>query len=117
MDREDEQKILRIFESALDGPPLERAAFVERSLGDHPDLRDSVESLLAAQQDAAEFLSRPALDRLLTRSLDASSAAEWPASLENWPSGTVSPPLAVPDTIPGYRLLEERRRFGLDRLR
>ena len=50
-----------IFEGALDRPKAERAAFLDESTKGDPTLRREIESLLAAHDAAADFLSAPAL--------------------------------------------------------
>lgn len=46
----------------LDRPEAERAAFLDRELGDDPELRAEVEALTAVLPDDA-FLSPPDIDR------------------------------------------------------
>ncbi len=54
------RKIEILFERALDLPEGQRAAFLDRECADDLDLRREVESLLAADNDAGEFMDRPA---------------------------------------------------------
>jgi serine/threonine-protein kinase len=48
-----------IFADALDLPPAERAAFLDRACAGDPERRARVESLLAAHESARDFLERP----------------------------------------------------------
>jgi tetratricopeptide (TPR) repeat protein len=48
-----------LFEAALDLEPSERAEFLERACAGHAALRKEVESLLAADEEAAGFLESP----------------------------------------------------------
>ncbi len=49
-----------LFHEALDLSPDERAAFIDRSCGDDSALRTELESLLAADRRATDFLADPA---------------------------------------------------------
>jgi hypothetical protein len=53
-----------LAEAALGMRPQERAAFLDQSCGVDNDLRRSVDALLAADAEAAGFLSKPLLDEL-----------------------------------------------------
>src|SRR5262245_36138482 len=56
-------RIDQLLDQALDHPLAERPTFLDEACGDDLDLRNEVESLLAAHQKAQEkFLDRPALD-------------------------------------------------------
>jgi len=55
------QRVKDVFQAALDRPADERARFLAEICGDDAGLRDEVESLLGARQEAGEFLSRPAV--------------------------------------------------------
>ena len=52
-----------IFASALDYPAHERAAWISRACGDDAELRQEVESLLGAHDQAGDFIESPALER------------------------------------------------------
>ena len=54
------QAVLAVVEPALELPTAERAAFVRRACGDDAALRVEVESLLAADEEAGDFLEVPA---------------------------------------------------------
>src|SRR5437868_7035920 len=56
------QEIEEIFSAALELDGDARAAFLERACAGDLGLRREVESLLAAQHDAAEFIETPALE-------------------------------------------------------
>src|SRR5438093_8895650 len=48
-----------LFNAALDMPPAERRAFIADRCGADARLRDHVESLVAAHEDAGSFLASP----------------------------------------------------------
>jgi serine/threonine protein kinase/tetratricopeptide (TPR) repeat protein len=50
-----------LFDQALELPPDERSAFFDQACRGDPGLRDAVERLLAADEDAGTFLERPPL--------------------------------------------------------
>jgi serine/threonine-protein kinase len=54
----------RIFERAASLPPEERRAYLDEACAGNASLRDEVESLLAADDEAGEFLEEPALPGL-----------------------------------------------------
>lgn len=54
------EEVERIFAAALERAPAERAEFIERSCAGDNALRAEVESLLAAHNDAENFLETPA---------------------------------------------------------
>lgn len=54
------RRVNDIFHEALDRPADIRQAFVEEACAGAPDVRDEVESLLAAHARAAEFIEHPA---------------------------------------------------------
>jgi serine/threonine-protein kinase len=56
------QRISAILDGALETPAEARAAFVAEACGSDDDLRRQVLELLAAEHDAASFLSVPALE-------------------------------------------------------
>jgi eukaryotic-like serine/threonine-protein kinase len=56
------QLIDQLFQNALDIHPELRAAFLDTACGDDVELRSEVESLLAAHQDAGEFIEGSASD-------------------------------------------------------
>jgi len=53
---ESRKKALAIFEAALDVPRKERTPWIDQACGGDPELAAEVSSLLAAHDDAAEFL-------------------------------------------------------------
>ncbi|RMH21306.1 MAG: hypothetical protein D6696_06100 [Acidobacteria bacterium] len=53
-----------IFGAAVERPPAERPAFVERACGEDPHLRRQVDELLAADGEAGGFLSQPVIEEL-----------------------------------------------------
>ena len=72
-----------VFEQALDLPPADRAAFLDRACADDPSFRDEAAALLAAHDTAPDYLDRlaeavlpPALDDLGARPLLDGPAGE-----------------------------------------
>jgi WD40 repeat protein len=57
----DRQRLERVFLSAVERPPSERAAYLDRECGGDAELRLSVEQLLAAHDASGSFLDPPAL--------------------------------------------------------
>lgn len=53
-------QVKAVFAQALELPPAERRAYIEREAVD-PEVREEVESLLAASDEAGEFIEQPAL--------------------------------------------------------
>lgn len=58
------ERLDRIFVDALQRPPETRAAFVMDACSTDPDLRQEVESLLAAADASGEFMAATAFERL-----------------------------------------------------
>ncbi len=56
-----EQTVEQLFSTALDLPPEDRAAFLDRVCADAPELRARVEELLLADEEAGSFLESPLL--------------------------------------------------------
>ncbi len=54
--------VRRVYEHALELPPDQRGAYLQSACGADRELRDEVESLLSAQDEAADFLARPVVD-------------------------------------------------------
>ena len=52
----------RLCDAALDLTPAERKAFLDRACSGDPELRQEVEALLAADEDAGSFLEHPTED-------------------------------------------------------
>ena len=68
------ERLEALFGQAVSLPPAERGPWLYRQCSDDPELRDQVAQLVAASDDAPEYLSRLAsdllgsdLDRLLER--------------------------------------------------
>ena len=62
MERERWQRVERLYHSALECQPGDRAVFLEQACEHDKDLRHEVESLLACQEKAADFIESPALE-------------------------------------------------------
>ena len=71
MSPEQERHLEEIFSAARNLPPQERAAFLERACGGDAELRRQADSLLAAHDQAGDFLDHtiplPAPDFLIER--------------------------------------------------
>src|SRR5579862_975765 len=62
MDSERWKQVDSLLQAALELPAQERAAFLRHACAGDPALEREVQSLLAAQQEAASFLETPAMD-------------------------------------------------------
>ena len=56
------EQVARLYHAALDLPPEQRARFLADASDSDPSLRSEVESLLAADQAAGDFILAPAID-------------------------------------------------------
>src|SRR5688572_3306901 len=56
------QDLDRLFHSALERPPEERAGFLAEACGTDEAIRQKVEALLAAHEQSGEFLDAPAFE-------------------------------------------------------
>jgi serine/threonine protein kinase/tetratricopeptide (TPR) repeat protein len=75
MDAERARRLEQLYQSALEHPESERGAFLESACGTDAPLRRDVESLLAHDKEAENFIERPALEmaaRMVTRQQDRS---------------------------------------------
>jgi serine/threonine protein kinase len=55
------QKVEAILQDALDRPPHERASFLDQAFSDDDDLRSETATLIAAYDDAGDFIEQPAI--------------------------------------------------------
>src|SRR5689334_18040148 len=55
------QKVRAIFDQAVEQPPGERDAFIDRECGDDIALRSAVRELLTAHEQAGDFLADPTI--------------------------------------------------------
>ena len=76
------EEINRLYNAAVEVEENERAAFLEKSCGEDVELRREVESLLAYDQQAQQFIDRPAMQMAVEK------LASEPASLLALPSHT-----------------------------
>ncbi len=53
------RQVWEIFEDAIQRPPEARSAFLDQECGENGELRQAVEAMLAADQEADNFLDRP----------------------------------------------------------
>jgi eukaryotic-like serine/threonine-protein kinase len=60
-------RVKQVFQAALERSPASRPAFLAAACGDARSLRDEVESLLRAHEQAGSFAERPALEGLTSR--------------------------------------------------
>src|SRR5438876_869797 len=56
------QQLDRLFHSALELKPTERAHFLSEACAGNESLRREVEALLAAHEEAGSFIERPAME-------------------------------------------------------
>src|SRR3982751_6830941 len=56
------QQLDRLFHSALEREPEERAAFLDEACAGDQQLRTEVEALIAANEQAGSFIEKPALE-------------------------------------------------------
>src|SRR5262245_33540782 len=54
------QQVKEVFALAVKYPPKERSSFIEGRCGDDTELRNEVESLIAANDKSGEFIDQPA---------------------------------------------------------
>jgi eukaryotic-like serine/threonine-protein kinase len=66
---ESQQRVKEILSGALDRPTAERPAFLDEACGGDVDLRRQVERLLAALQQAPDFLESPPRTEVPTEEL------------------------------------------------
>jgi eukaryotic-like serine/threonine-protein kinase len=92
----DPQRLARIFGEALERPAAERRAFLDVACADAPELRAEAESLLAAHEQAGDFMDE----------LDTAPAA---ALLD----AATGPEPAAGQQVGPYRLLREVGRGGM----
>jgi len=101
----DWEEIDNLLDEALDRPPGERTAFLDRKCKGRPALRDELESLLEAEEEAPSFLDQQAMH----------FAA--PAYDPEDGQSITDDPLAAPSHHVGpYRLAEEIGRGGMSRV-
>ena len=98
------QKIEEIFEIAVELPPGEREAYLQRTCGDDAELRREIEQLLSADEQAEEFIEEPLLgSHTLANFLD-----EKVGDIEN-----SVPPHFLGRRVGAYRLIRELGRGGM----
>src|SRR5262245_1425847 len=91
----DRQQVQAVFLQAVEAPPADRAALLDRACGGDADLRQCVESLLVAHDQPGPFLGHPVDSAVNTSPGNASDAA------------ANEDPAARPGTVIGpYKLLE-----------
>jgi eukaryotic-like serine/threonine-protein kinase len=98
MDAERARRLEELYHSALDHAEAERAAFLEGACGGDLELRQEVESLLAHDQEAEDFIEAPALE------MAARLVAHQNRSRDD--SG-VSAAAIIGQTLSHYRILEK----------
>ena len=76
MSREQWQQIEQLYDSALKLKPAQRRAFLEETCGTDEELRREVESLLAFDEQAQDFLEVPALEMASTSFAQQPSAPD-----------------------------------------
>ena len=90
-----------IFKKAVQLPPEQRAAYLDEACGDNLELREDVESLLNAHENAHSFMEMPAI--------------ELPAEMLNGVTLYQDPPITErPGTVIGpYKLLQQIGEGGM----
>ena len=68
MNREEYQQVKKIFQSALDIAPDERAEYLNEKCSDNPALRHEVEKLLSSFDN--DYLEQPAIEKLAEKIID-----------------------------------------------
>ncbi len=63
MNPEQYERVGQLFHAALELPRESRPAFLSGACGADEDLRQEVESLLAAHEQAGDFVASPAIER------------------------------------------------------
>lgn len=61
------RKIGDIYQAALELEPVGRAAFLDQACGDDQLLRHEVEQLLLSNEQAGDFLAKPAIERVIEK--------------------------------------------------
>jgi serine/threonine protein kinase len=92
------RRIEALLDAALAAPTDERAALLERACQDQPGLREEVERLLRAHEQAGSFLERPARDFAAPFLTDVRS---------------LTAPLAAGAHVGPYRVMREIGRGGM----
>src|SRR5437867_4286129 len=85
------QQLDQLFHSALERGPAERAAFLDKSCAGDESLRQQVEALLAAHEEAGSFIERPAME------VEARGLAV--------DEGTTEAELATGESVSHYRII------------
>lgn len=88
------KKVQEVFESVLERPPLQRAAFLESVCQDDPTLRNQVETLLQSLEQAGSTIDSPAFGAVV-------------------PETVVESPLMIGKRLGAYRIEREIGRGGM----
>jgi hypothetical protein len=94
MDAERARRLEELYHSALERDLAERAAFLKSACGTDPELRQEVESLLAHDEKAEDFIERPALEVAARLAARDQSQSQPPGSA------------LVGQTVSHYRIIE-----------
>src|SRR5262245_34354884 len=73
------ERLEALFAAALQQPPADRAAYLDRACADEPALRRRVDDLLRAQAAAGNFLESPAPSQVTT--VDEQPVRECPGTV------------------------------------
>jgi serine/threonine protein kinase/tetratricopeptide (TPR) repeat protein len=96
MDAERARRLEELYHSALERDSAERSAYLQSACGADLELRQELESLLAHDQEAENFIEAPALE------MAARLVAQRPSR-----SDDKSGPVVVGKTVSHYRILEK----------
>ncbi len=96
MDPERAQRLEQLYHSALEHPESERSAFLESACGADAPLRKEVESLLAHDKEAENFIEAPALEVLARQ-----------VALQHNRSGASAAAAVAGQTVSHYVVLEK----------
>ncbi len=92
------QQIDAVFAAALERPPAERSSYLDTACGDCSALRREVDSLLALEVEAEDFMEAP---------------VPVPASLAGAAAAGEEPGAAAGDSVGAYRIVREIARGGM----
>jgi eukaryotic-like serine/threonine-protein kinase len=81
MSLDQEHRLEEIFSAARDLPPRERAVFLDRACGGDAELRQQADSLIAAYEQAGQFLQPPVVLSICRVSMNCEARSVKPGSV------------------------------------